>query len=154
MKGPAEFAESVKSLSKRQIYYVDFMMDVLMYTVVLNLFDQYVSEVVIQSFAISLLAAVVMKGLLDVIGVLVQRLKEYFSAREGTGAQVAFWVSAWVILFVSKIAILEIIDLVFEEDVDLGGFLDVLAIVMAMMLARRASTYFFTRLGSDTAGEG
>lgn len=134
-------------LTSAQLQYVDFMMDVLTYTVVLNLFDEYVDEIVINSFTVSLLTAVVMKGLLDVIQSLVDRLKYYFSQKEGTAARVGFWLAAWATLFFSKIVILEIVDLIFEEDVDLGGFLYVLILVVVMMVARRVSTAIFLRLG-------
>jgi NhaP-type Na+/H+ or K+/H+ antiporter len=53
----------------------------------------------------------------------------------------------WAILFFSKILILEVVDVIFEEDVDLGGFLNVLILVLAMMVARRLSFAIFRRLG-------
>ena len=56
---------------------------------------------------------------------------------------------AWAILFMSKFAILCIIDIVFEDDVDLGGFLPVLIIVLVMMVARRASLIVLVRLGGS-----
>jgi hypothetical protein len=141
-------------LTRGQLYYVDFMMDVLTFTVVLNLFAEFVDEIVFSSFTVSLLTAVVMKGLLDLIQLLVDRLKRYFSEREGTGARVGFWLSAWAILFFSKIAILEIVDVIFEDDVDLGGFLYVLVLVVVMMVARRISTAVFLRFGRSGADSG
>lgn len=138
-------------LTRAQLYYVDFMMDVLTYTVVLNLFAEYVDEIILTSFTVSLLTAVVMKGLLDLIQLLIDRLERYFSEKEGTAARVGFWLSAWAILFFSKIAILQIVDIIFEDDVDLGGFLYVLVLVIVMMVARRISTAVFLRFGRARA---
>jgi hypothetical protein len=136
-----------KLLTRAQLSYVDFMLDVLVYTAVLNLFDEYVDSFVIDSFTVSLLTAVVMKFLLDAIEFLVLRVKAHFSGREGAAARVTFGLVLWAILFFSKILILEIIAVIFEEDVDLGGFLNVLILVLVMMVARRLSFAILLRLG-------
>ena len=65
-------------LTAVQRYYVDFMMDVFVYTVVLNLFVEYVDPIVIDSFTVSLLTAIVMKVIIDLIAELVARAKGYF----------------------------------------------------------------------------
>jgi hypothetical protein len=70
-----------------------------------------------------------------------------------------FGVTAWAIMFFSKIVILEVVQLIFEDDVDLGGFLNVLILVLAMMVARRVTAAVFVRLGvpdgkSATLGSG
>ena len=119
----------------------------LVYTVVLNLFVEYVDSIVIDSFTVSLLAAVVMKGLIDAIQYLLKSVTDHFRDREGPTARMITIVLAWAILFSSKFAILWIVDIVFEEDVDLGGFLSVLVLVLVMMVARRASSFVFDRLG-------
>jgi hypothetical protein len=77
----------------------------------------------------------------------VARAKEYFTAQGGTLAKVLFGLTAWAIMFGSKILILEVVQLIFEDDVDLGGFLNVMTLTVAMMVARRMSTAIFTRLG-------
>jgi hypothetical protein len=59
--------------------------------------------------------------------------------------------SAWAIGFFSKIVILLVVQIIFEDDVDLGGFLNVLILVAAMMAARRVSTAIFVRLGGPGA---
>jgi hypothetical protein len=134
-------------LTAAQRYYSDFMMDVLVYTVVLNLFVEYVDSIVIDSFTVSLLTAIVMKVMIDLIAELVARAKEYFTAQGGTMAKVLFGLTAWAIMFGSKIVILEVVQLIFEDDVDLGGFLNVMILTVAMMVARRMSTAIFVRLG-------
>ena len=134
-------------LTGAQRYYADFMMDVFVYTVVLNLFVEYADSIVIDSFTVSLLTAIVMKGMIDGINLLVQRAKRYFEQKGGKAAHVLFALTAWVIMFGSKIVILLVVQLIFENDVDFGGFLNVLILVAAMMAARRLSTAIFVRLG-------
>jgi hypothetical protein len=139
------------NLTYKQLYYVDFLLDVLVYGAVLNLFDEYVDSVVIDSFTVSLLTAVVMKGLIDVIQFLIDALKDHFREKEGPADRAIMVALAWVILFLSKFAILWIVDIIFEDDVDLGGFLEVLIIVLVMMVARRLGAAVFEHLGPAAA---
>ena len=120
---------------------------------VLNLFAEFVDSIVIDSFLASLPTGVVMKALIDVIQYLMDLVKKHFGDKEGAAARVTFVVLAWVILFLSKFATLWVVDAIFEEDVDLGGFLEVLIIVLVMMVARRLSLGLFTRLGTWNSNE-
>jgi hypothetical protein len=146
-KAPGSDQQAGAHFTAGQRYFVDFMMDVLIYTVVLNLFVEFVDSIAIDSFAVSLLTAVVMKGLIDLINALLQRTKDHFGQKDGTTAKVVFAVTAWAIMFFSKIVILEVVQIIFEDDVDLGGFLNVLVLVLAMMVARGATAAVFGRLG-------
>ena len=137
-------------LTGAQRYYADATMDVFVYTVVLNLFVEYVDSIVIDSFTVSLLTAIVMKVMIDLINLAVDQVKDYFGDKGGGLAKVLLVLSAWAIMFGSKIVILLVIQVIFEEDVDLGGFVNVLLLVVAMMVARRLSNLAFRRLGDDT----
>ena len=145
-------AGRVVHLTGAQRYYADAMMDVFVYTVVLNLFVEYVDSIVIDSFTVSLLTAIVMKVMIDLINLAVDQVKDYFGDEGGGLAKVLLVLSAWAIMFGSKIVILLVIQVIFEEDVDLGGFVNVLLLVVAMMVARRLSNLAFRRLGDDTTG--
>jgi hypothetical protein len=140
-------SESPVTPTRAQRYYADFMVDVLVYTVVLNLFVEYVDAIVIDSFTVSLLTAVAMKLLIDLMQNLIDRVTAYFGDKRGAASTVLRAILTWAILFASKIVILEVIAVIFEEDVDLGSFLDVLILVAVMMLARRLSIIVYLRLG-------
>lgn len=139
--------QATRVVTSRQLYYVDFLMDVLVYTAILNLFDEFVDSVTIDSFTVSLLTAVVMKGLIDAIEFLMDSVKGRFGDKEGTAARAVTITLMWVILFLSKFAILWVVDIIFEDDVDLGGFFQVLVMVLVMMLARRVSVTFWSVWG-------
>jgi hypothetical protein len=68
---PADQTVARPHLTAALRYYADFMMDVLVYMVVLNLFVEFVDSIVIDSFLVSLLTAVVMKVMIDLINSLV-----------------------------------------------------------------------------------
>ncbi len=55
----------------------------------------------------------------------------------------------WLILFGSKFLILEIVDIVFGEHVELGKFLDVIVLVIALMVAREVFQRIYLSLGSS-----
>jgi hypothetical protein len=53
----------------------------------------------------------------------------------------------WLILFGSKFLILEVVDIVFGEHVELGKFLDVIVLVIALMVAREIVQRIYLALG-------
>jgi hypothetical protein len=55
----------------------------------------------------------------------------------------------YAILFFSKFVVLEVIDIVFGDLVTLGGFLEVVVLVLTMILARLGLTWTYRRLGEQ-----
>ena len=123
--------------------------DVLIYVIVLNLFVEYVEKVVIDSFTISILTAILLKALLDVILGLEHRVAHFFEARPGKLSKFLRIMSTWIILFLSKFLILEVVDLVFGDHVELGKFVQVLSLVIALMVAREVFQRIYLALGSS-----
>lgn len=134
-------------LTKKQQRFVSWTADVLVYIVVLNLFVEFMDAIVIDSFWISILTAVLLKGLLDVVVGLEHRVKEFFEQQGGTPARVLGLGTQFLILFTSKLIILEIVNLVFGEHVELGHFVDVFLLIVAMMGARAVLQRIFIGLG-------
>ncbi len=52
------------------------------------------------------------------------------------------------ILFSSKFVILEVVDIVFGEHVELGGFFEVIVIVIALIATQRGAVAIWTALGA------
>ena len=133
--------------TRRQRVFVSWTKDVLVYIVVLNLFVEYVDGVVIDSFTISILTALMLKALLDIILGLEHRVAHFFAARPGNLAKFLRIMSTWLILFSSKFLILELEDLVFGDHVELGTFVHVLGLVIALMVSRQIIQRIYTALG-------
>jgi hypothetical protein len=53
----------------------------------------------------------------------------------------------WLILFASKFVILELVNVVFGDHVNLGGFFEIIAIAVALMAAEWALMRVFVLLG-------
>ena len=135
------------TISRKQEVFFSWTSDVLIYTVVLNLFVEYVDAVVIDSFTISILTAVLLKILLDVVMHFEHRVRSFFAGKEGAFYRVAGTLSLMAILFVGKLLILEVVNFVFGDHVELGHFIEVVALVLALMITRRLFGVLFRSLG-------
>lgn len=114
------------------------VIDVFVYVVVLNLAIEYVPSVISEGFTLSLLTAVLLKVVLE----LVILAKGWVLARLRTattpGTKLAAAVSLWAVAAGSKLVVLELVDLVFGDKVSLGGFVPVTVLVVTLLAARGA----------------
>ena len=133
----------VVTVTPAQDRFTSWARDVLVYTLVLNLFVEYWDAIVIDSFTISVLTAVVLKILLDLLTTVEHRVNAFVSRF----SKVLGFVSLWLVLFLSKFVILEVIDIIFGEHVELGGFLDVVVLVITLMVARELTVRIYLALG-------
>ena len=126
------------------------LVDVLVYVVILNLAIEYVPSVLSETFTLSLLTAVLLKLVLELVlfvkGAVLARLRSATSAA-GRVVSVAMLV---LVLPGSKLLVLEAVALVFGGAVQLGGFLPVTALVVVLILARRGVRWLFRDAGRDT----
>ena len=134
-------------MTRAQQRFASWTADVLVYIVVLNLFVEFVDTIVIDSFWISILTAVLLKLLLDAVIGVEHRVAAFFRAREGGVNKALGLVSVFAILFFSKFLILEAVNFVFGDHVELGHFVEIVALIVAMMLTRRLVQAVYERLG-------
>lgn len=134
-------------VTRGQELFASWVTDVLVYVLVLNLFVEYVPKVITESFTISIFTAVVLKLLIDAIAGLERRVRGWFSDREGPIWRILGVMAVFSILFISKFAVLEIIDIIFGDRVTLGGFIEVALLVVTMILARRSVTMAYRWIG-------
>ncbi len=137
--------ENGGSFSKRQQLFIWYTLAVLVDLTVLNLFNEYWDFVYIEYFTISLLTAVLLQFLLQVTIAIEHRVAGYFKSKTGLGARVLRSLSTWVILFASKLVILEAINFAFGDSVKFSGpahglvafIIVVIAIITAEQTIRR-----------------
>jgi hypothetical protein len=139
-----------KILNHRQTLYIGYTLCVLVDLVVLNLFAEHWDAVVIDSFTISLLAAVLLQVLLKATLAIEHRIAAYFNAKPGTGAKVLRWLSAWAVLFGSKFVILEAVNLAFGEHVEFGGIVPFIVVVFAIIITEVILTRIYYALAHAT----
>ena len=98
---------SIEAPTNRQRLFLRYFTGILIDLVVLNLFVEYSEYVVIDSFTISLLAAVLLQVLLKLTIALEHRVAAYFKAKPGGFAKFMRYFTAWLLIFGSKFVILE-----------------------------------------------
>ena len=112
------------------------IVDVFVYVVVLNLFVEYLPQVISETFTLSLLTAILLKGVLEIVVAAKNRVKARFRQASTPMGKVVAAVLLWVVLFGSKFLVLEVVALVFRDRVSLGGFFSVTALILVLLVSR------------------
>lgn len=112
------------------------IVDVFVYVVVLNLAVEYMPAVISETFTLSLVTAVLLKAVLEVVVWVKDRIKARMKAAprllgKGLGA-----LALWAVLLGSKFVVLELVALVFAGRVVLGGFFAVTGLILLLMVCR------------------
>lgn len=141
----------VVSVSRRQQVFAGAVLNVLVNVVVLNLFVEFVDAVVIDSFIISVLTAVLLTAMLGILAKFEHRIHRYFFVKHSW--RIAGVATIWVVLFGGKFVMLEVVNIVFGEHVELGHLLEVILIVVTMMIAGQLMETIYDRLGVDPEPE-
>lgn len=144
------YPQSAQVPSSRQILFMRYFTAILIDLVVLNLFVEFSQYVVINSFVMSLAAAILLQILLKVTIAIEHRAAAYFNAKSGGFAKFLRYFTAWLILFGSKFVILEALALAFGEEVWFGGPLHglvvLIIVIITMLVAEEAVVRFYRRL--------
>lgn len=112
------------------------IVDVFVYLVVLGVFTQFFPAIITESFAVSLLTAVLFKLALEVIAVFKQRILDRVRASRTPTRKTLNAALLLVLGAGSKFVILWLTDLLFGDAVQLGGFLSVTLLIVVLMVAR------------------
>ncbi|HEV2930147.1 MAG TPA: hypothetical protein VGW74_15760 [Propionibacteriaceae bacterium] len=130
------------------------VVDVFVYVVVLNLFVEYLPQVLSETFTLSLLTAVLLKVVLEVVVAAKNRVKARFREASTPIGKVVAAFLLWVVLFGSKFLVLEAVALVFGERVSLGGFFSVTLLILVLLLSRAAVRRLLQRPHQRAVGQG
>lgn len=134
---PTDTESPAFGLARARVTAVD-LVDVFVYVVVLNLAAQLVPSVITESFAVSLLTAVMLKVVLELVLVVKGLVKQRLKAATGPGGKVLGALLLWIVLAGSKFVVLALEDLLFGDRVELGGFFAVTGLILVLMAARAA----------------
>ena len=142
---------SAEMPSDRQRLFLRYFTGVLIDLVVLNLFDEYSDKVSIDSFTISLLAAVLLQALLKATIALEHQVAVFFKARPGGFNTFLRFFGAWLVLFGSKFVILEALALAFGDRVRFEGALHglvwLIIVVVVMLVAEELVVRLYRKIG-------
>jgi hypothetical protein len=141
---------SVEAPSNKQRLFIRYFTAILIDLVVLNLFAEYTNKVQLESFTISLLAAVLLQILLKLTIAVEHQVAAFFNARPGGFMKFMRFFCAWLVLFGSKFVILEAITFAFGEGVRFEGrfhgIVTLIVVVIAMLVAEEAIVRLYRKL--------
>lgn len=112
------------------------VVDVFVYVVVLNLAAELVPSVITETFVLSLLTAVLLKVVLELVLVGKGWVKRRFRTATTPVGKVGAALALPVVLAGSKFVVLELVDLAFGGAVSLGGFVPVTGLIVVLLVSR------------------
>ncbi len=135
----AETNEKYYGFNTPQRLFVGYTLAVLVDLTVLNLFEEYWSYVTINSFTVSLAAAILLQALLKFSLAAEHRIANYFKSKEGFAPKIYRGLSTYAILVGSKFVMLEAVDLMFGSKVQFTGpfhgIVAFFAVIFAILIA-------------------
>ena len=145
---------SAAAPSHSQRLFVRYFTATLVDLVVLNLFVEYSMNVTIDSFTVSLLAAILLQVLLKLTIAVENRVAVPFKAKPGRLNTFVRYFFGWVVLFGSKFVILEALSLVFGDYVRFegrfNGIVTLIVVLVVMLVAEEAIVRLYRKLGDRT----
>jgi len=138
-----ELSLTDKVYNRKQQMFARYIIAVLIDLTILNLFNEYWSEYLfIKTFSLSLLAAILLQTLLQLTLKVEHGVANYFfKDKSGLSINILRGISAWSIIFLSKLVMLKAITLVFGASVVFGGpihgVLAFIVIIVSMIIAEQ-----------------
>lgn len=131
-----------------QKIFLEWLIDILAYIVVLNLLTEHFDEFFIYSFTLSILVAISMKFILVPILILKAKVSSYWKSKEGRLYRILGLINKFAILFFSKFLILAYLDFKYKELVSIEGFVSITILILLLMLTGKLLRYLYVYLGS------
>ena len=114
-----------KSFNNKQRLYLRYLVAVLVDLTVLSLFNEYAPQYLfIESFSLSLFAAIILQVLLQLTLKAEHKVAHYFfHGKSGLKINILRGFTAWSMIFISKLIMLKALSIAFGSSVVFGGVL-------------------------------
>ncbi len=132
--------------SQKQQLFMDMILGILVYAVVLGFFNDYTNILSTKSYSTTFLVAVVMQlltyGTLKLKSYAVDKLKnnDMFNNKAFIGFII------WLIMFFSKFVFLGVIDFIFGSYVQISGFIGILIIIISVVIFTKLINIIYEKL--------
>ena len=131
------------TVSRKQFLFLRYFSLTLIDLTVLHLLAEYWDRITITSFGVSLFVAIVLQFLLKLTIYFDDRVGAYFKSKNSLKMQIFRILSAWAILFISKLIILEILHVIFDDALVFAGAYDGLFTFIILVAVILVVEYFF-----------
>jgi hypothetical protein len=115
----------------------EMVLGTLVYAVVLGFFEDYTDILATWSYSVTFLAAFVLQILTHCTFWLKSVVFRHFRAKEGKKYMLAMIFGVWAIMFFSKFVFLAVIEFLFEDSVELTGFIGLVVIIASLTIIKR-----------------
>jgi len=143
--------------NRRQKIFNKYIVFTLIDLTVLGFFNQYWEYVFIETFTIALLTAVLLQFLMQGALQIEHLAAHFFEKKMGIKSKAFRGISAWVIIFISKLVILEAINLLFGDSVvfsgPIHGLVAFLIVVIVMIIAEQIVAWIYRSLADKETKE-
>ena len=137
--------ETIKTPSTKQDLFREMVLGTLLYSVVLGFFNDYTDILYTKSYSTTFLVAIVMQlltyGTFLLKDVIVTKLKQSENVKK---VYIAF--SIWLIMFFSKFIFLAVLDFIFGNNIEISGFIGLLAIIICLTIAQKIVQTIYKKL--------
>ena len=156
MSQKTQSTQIVKSFTQKQLLFLKYTLIVLIDLVVLGLFNQYWDLVFIETFTIAMFTAMLLQFLMQVAMKIEHIAADYFfGGKTGTHVKIMRGVSAWAIIFVSKLVILKALSIAFGSSVlfsgPMHGVVSFIVVVTGIIIAEQVVMWIYRSLGDSEA---
>jgi len=121
-------------VSFRQRLILRFLIAILIDLIILNLFVEFWDKIIIDSFYISLLTALLLQIMLRFTMYIEHKVAEYMTSKNLKGGKFLRGFVAWAILFGSKFVMLWVVDLKFGDRVEFIGVIPFILMLFSMLI--------------------
>lgn len=146
-----------ETYNRRQKIFNKYIVFILIDLAVLGFFNQYWEYVFIETFTIALLTAVLLQFLMQGALQIEHLAAHFFEKKMGITSKAFRAFSAWGIIFISKLVILEAINLLFGDSVifsgPIHGVVAFIIVVIVMVIAEQSIGWIYRSLGEKETKE-
>ena len=138
------------TLNKKQFLFLKYTLAVLVDLSVLNLFSQYWDFLFIETFVISLFVALLLQFVMKVAIKVEYYAALFLEMKMGLKSKIHRGISAWAVLFISKLVILEVLNVSFGDSVvfsgPLHGVVAFLIVVIVIIVVEQLIAWLYRSL--------
>ncbi len=138
------------SVNSRQTAFKAIAVGTLIWATVLGLFNDYSDIVETTSFSYTLFAGLILQILTYITLLAKSAVFSRHNIKPGFGHKSRILFFTWCILFFSKFIFLEAIDVIFGENVNVDGFINLMLVILIVSILQRLADYAYEWLGRAT----
>lgn len=138
--------DTAHTRSSKQQVFRDMVLGTLLYAVVLGFFNDYTNVLTTRSYSVTFACAFVLQ-VLTYVTLMLKGAVVHRHNQKVASSKLLLVLSVWLILFLSKFVFLAVLDVIFGQDVEISGFVGLLAIIVCLTAVQYVVETVYKKLG-------